>query len=910
MKLWKRIRYLLNREVLDRELQEEMRVHREMAEEKLSQLGTPKEEAHYAAMRTFGNTSLAQEASRAEWTFFFETLVQDIRFGLRMLRQSPGFTAIVVLTLALGIGANTAIFSLINAVALRNLPVPNPQRLVLLQWTARHGPHSSFFARFGGCPSGSGRSSPSPTACSFSYPMFEQVRSMKDIFSGVFSYTPANVALRVDGHLERVRGMYVTGEFFATLGAQAAMGRTLSPNDDATGAEPVIVLSYRYWKSELGGDFSVLGKMATVDLKPFRVAGITSRDFPNLDPGVPVDFWMPFVAQQIVQTHPASRSDEKSLWLYIVARLKPGVNARLAEAALNAMFVPSTTTGPAAIFKPEDAPYITLSSAAEGLSSLRTEYKRPLFVLMTAVGLILLLACANVAGLMLARSSARQKEMAVRNALGAPCLRIVRQLLTESLMLSLAGGVISILFAELAARALVAFLSANSYVPLEIDLGIDARVLGFTFAVSAIVGILFGLAPALRDSRADVAPTLKLSGGPSPTTPRQSAHLSNILVVAQVVISILVLVGAGLLGRTVLNLNAANAGFKTENLLVFDVDMTASGLKFDDPKCDKLNEELQHRFAAIPGVSSASYSESPLLSGGYSETAFRFPGVPASSARSSELLPVGPEFFKTMGIPLIAGRAFTRADFESTVQPKPIIVNQTFARTLFGNANPLGRVVIEGIRKPDETQIVGIVGDTKYESIRSEVAATVFTPHKYGSPTFELRTEGDPKALTSLAREAATQVNPDYLIMQMMTQKEEIDRTIYQERIVATLSALFGLLALTLAAIGLYGLVAYGAARRTHEIGVRMAVGAGRQEVLWLTARLGLVLTLIGVVIGLGVAAGVTKYLQSLLYNVRPTDPWTFIGIAILLVSVATVGCYLPARRAMRVDPMVALRHE
>jgi predicted permease len=522
--------------------------------------------------------------------------------------------------------------------------------------------------------------------------------------------------------------------------------------------------------------------------------------------------------------------------------------------------------------------------------------------------LILLLACANVAGLMLARASARQKEMAVRNALGAPRLRIVRQLLTESLMLSLAGGVIGILFAELAARALVAFLSANSYVPLEIDLGIDARVLGFTFAVSTIVGILFGLAPALRDSRADVAPTLKLSGGP--TTPRQSAHLSNILVVAQVVISILVLVGAGLLGRTVLNLNAANAGFKTENLLVFDVDMTASGLKFDDPKCDKLNEELQHRFAAIPGVSSASYSESPLLSGGYSETAFRFPGEPASSARSSEELPVGPEFFKTMGIPLIAGRAFTRADFESSVQPKPIIVNQTFARTLFGNANPLGRVVIEGIRKPDETQIVGIVGDTKYESIRSEVAATVFTPHKYGSPTFELRTEGDPKALTSLAREAATQVNPDYLIMQMMTQKEEIDRTIYQERIVATLSALFGLLALTLAAIGLYGLVAYGAARRTHEIGVRMALGAGRQEVLWLTARLGLVLTLIGVVIGLGVAAGVTKYLQSLLYNVRPTDPWTFVAIAILLVSVAAVGCYLPARRAMRADPMVALRHE
>jgi predicted permease len=338
--------------------------------------------------------------------------------------------------------------------------------------------------------------------------------------------------------------------------------------------------------------------------------------------------------------------------------------------------------------------------------------------------------------------------------------------------------------------------------------------------------------------------------------------------------------------------------------------MTASGLKFDDPKCDKLNEELQHRFVAIPGVSSGSYSESPLLSGGYSDTAFRFPGEPAPSARSSDLLAVGPEFFETMGIPLIAGRTFTRADFESSAQPQPIVVNQTFARTLFGNANPLGRVVIKGIRKPDETQIVGVVGDTKYESIRSEVAATAFTALKYGSPTFELRTEGDPKALTSLVREAAVRVNPDYLVTRMMTQKEEINSTIYQERLTATLSALFGLLALTLAAIGLYGLVAYGAARRTHEIGVRMALGAGRQEVLWITARLGLVLTLLGVVVGLGVAAGVTKYLQSLLYNVRPTDPWTFAGIAILLVCVAAMGCYLPARRAMRVDPMVALRHE
>jgi predicted permease len=583
-----------------------------------------------------------------------------------------------------------------------------------------------------------------------------------------------------------------------------------------------------------------------------------------------------------------------------------------AQAELNAMFVPITTTGPAAIFKPDDAPRITLPSAANGLASLRTEYKRPLGVLMAAVGLILLLASANVAGLALARSSARQKEMALRNALGAPRLRIVRQLLTESLMLSFAGGSLGILLAEFAAKALVSFLSANSYVPLHIDVGIDWHVFGFTMLVSTVVGILFGLAPALRGSRIDVAPALKLTGGPASPTPPRSSRLSNVLVVAQVVIALLVLVGAGLLGRTVLNLEGANAGFKTGNLLLFNVDMTASGLKIDDPRCDKLNEELQNRFAALPGVSSVSYSIMPLLSGGYSASPFRLPGTPVSSAHTTYVLLVGSRFFETMGIPLVAGRTFTRADFESSAKPKPIVVSRAFTRAFFGDENPLGRRVIEGDPGPDagEWQIIGVVGDTKNESVRSEIEPTAFEPEMYRQTTFELRTQNNPNPIASLVREAASQANPDYLILDMMTQNEEIDRTIYQERLTATLSTLFGLLALTLSVIGLYGLVAYGVARRTHEIGVRMALGAQRQKILWLTARLGLVLTLIGVVIGLAVAAGVTHYLQSLLYGVRPVDSWTFACMSILLGCIAAVACYIPARRAMRVDPMVALRHE
>ncbi len=369
--------------------------------------------------------------------------------------------------------------------------------------------------------------------------------------------------------------------------------------------------------------------------------------------------------------HAPSRTDPKSLWVEVMARLKPGVKANRAEAKLNTIFAPSTTTGPTPLFKADDAPRIKLFSAAEGLASLRTQYSRPLFVLMTAVGLILVLACANVAGLMLVRSSARQKEMAVRNALGAGRWRIVRQLLTESILLSTAGGALGILFAELAAKSLVRFLSVNSYFPLQIDAGVDRHVLAFTLAVSTIVGILFGVAAALRSSRVDVAPTLKL-GGQSGTPPKQSFHLSNILVVAQVAISILVLVGAGLLGRTLVNLETTDAGFNADNLLLFDVDMSASGIPFDDPQLGQLNQELQDRFAALPGVNSASYSSLALLSGGDSLTELHLPGASASPAFDSDTLDVGTGFFETMGIPLLEGRTFARADFETSAEPRPV----------------------------------------------------------------------------------------------------------------------------------------------------------------------------------------------------------------------------------------------
>jgi predicted permease len=906
-----RLRSLFRRREADQELDEELRYHVECKTEEYIARGMTPQEARRAALLEMGGIEKRKEecrdTRRVNW---IQDLLQDVRYGLRILGKSPGFTIVAVLTLALGIGANTAIFSLINAVALRSLPVPNPQQLVLFEWSAQHDPSSDSFARHGSCPVDAQQSSSSVTGCSVSYPMFEQIRSARDVFSGVFAFVRAATTLKINERPGQFWGMYVSGDFFPTLGARAALGRTLQPSDDVPGAAPVVVLSFRYWQTEMGADSTVLGKTALINRQPFRIAGVTDRSFPELDPGVPVDFWLPLASQAVVTPRAAAgRTDPKSFLLEVIARLKPGVTIKRAEAEANAIFVRSAINGPTPVFKADDAPRVMLASAAEGLASLRTEYSSSLFVLMTAVSLILLLACANVASLMLVRSSARQKEMAVRNALGAGRWRIIRQLLTESVLLSAAGGALGILFAELAAKSLVRFLSANSYVPLQIDAGIDRHVLAFTLVASAAVGILFGVAPALRGSRVEVAPTLTL-GGQSGTPPKQSFHLSNVLVVAQVAISILVLVGAGLLGRTLVNLEMTDAGFKTSNLLLFQVDMRASGIPFDDPSLHQLNQELRDRFAALPGVSSASYSLIPLLGNGASGTELNLPGAPASSAFDSDLLDVGPGFFETMGIPLLEGRTFARADFETPGEPRPVVINRTLARKLFGQDDPLGRVIIRGQRQPSQTQVIGVVGDTKYQSLRKEVQPTMFTLDKYGSPTFELRTQGDPKALISMVGDAVGQVNHDFLILRMMTQSEQIDRTIYEERLIAALSILFGLLALALACIGLYGLVAYGVVRRTHEIGVRMALGAQRRQILQLTVIPGLLLTLLGIVVGLSVAAGVTRYLASLLYGVRPVDPWTFGGISILLGIVAAGACYVPARRATRVDPMVALRHE
>jgi predicted permease len=638
----------------------------------------------------FGGVESAKESYRDRRGIpLLERLWQDIRYALRILRKSPGFTTVAVITLALGIGVNTALFSVMDAIALRSLPVPDPQQLVLLRWKARSGPNTyhSYFYR--GCPGGTRETTVGSSGCSFSYPMFEQLHAEQSVFSGISAFATRPEDVSINGSASQLNGAFVSGEFFPTLQARASLGRLIDPLDDVPGAQPVIVLGYAYWQARLGADPNVIGKTAVVNRVPVRIVGVAQPGF-QLDPGIPMDFWLPLAAQPEVDPVLPSRTAPNSLWLFLMARLKPGVKPVQAAAAVDAAFLPGTTTGGNAIFKPGDAPPIVLQNAAEGLSSLRDEFSAPLLLLLIAVVLILSIACANVAGLMLAKSSIRQREMALRRTLGATRWRIIRQLLTESVLLSAAGGALGILLAQVGARSLTAFLSANWFSPLQIDVAIDWHVLSFTLIVSVVVGLLFGLAPALRSSRVDVTPSLK-EGGSQWATARRSLLVNKTLVLAQVAISVVVLDGAALLVRTLVNLENVKVGFETRNILIFNVDMTLSGYKpSGDPRSYRAETQIRDRLASMPGVSSASYSALPLLSGSNIDSQFNPPGRPRSDTFDVDELPVGPRFFETMRIPLIAGRALTQAHFESSAKPEPLVVNQAFASKFFGTQNPLG----------------------------------------------------------------------------------------------------------------------------------------------------------------------------------------------------------------------------
>lgn len=835
-------------------------------------------------------------------------LWQDLRFALRMLRKSPGFTVVAILTLALGIGANTAIFSLLNAVMLQSIPVRNPEQLMVLRWSAHGRPQDSGNGSFGDCP-WTNWTDNFAGGCSFSYPAFQLIRSHELGFSSVAAFAgPARVDLTGNGTANMAGAELVSGDYFQTLGVPAALGRTIQPDDAQEGAAAVAVLSYAYWQGAFGGDSHVVGRTVKLDGVPFTIVGVADASFTRLTPGHTYDMWVPLSQAKPPLWAPGS-TDGHNWWLVVIGRLKPGTTRQQAQTVASLLFRDTLVADK--MFKAEDQPEVAAIPAQKALAGIRTQLGlgQPLIILMTAVAILLLVSCANVAGLMLARATTREREMAVRLALGAGRTRLIRQLLTESVMLAFAGAALGVMIAYWGAAALTAFFSANSYSSVAINSSPDATVLGFTIAVAALTGILFGLAPALRSSRVNVGPVLKenagsISGGSFGS--RRRFGLGNALVVAQVALSVIVLAGAGLVVRSLANLENINPGFDTHNLLQFAIDPSLTGY-YKTEQMGPLYRELQRKLSALPGVQAVSYGGT-LLDGGLWTDDVKIEGRADKGTVRSQMLAVGSDFFTTMKIPLLAGRTLTAQDMSST-QPVAV-VNRAFVEKFLDKREPLGLHFGDDDPKDPQYEIVGVVGDTKYEDLRDEIRPTAFVPLKEGEAHFALRTAINPQALIPAVRKTVSELDNNLPLYEVKTQTERIERLLFSERMVARLASLFGLTALALACIGLYGLLAYEVARRTREIGIRSALGAQRRDVLALIGRQGLALVICGALLGLAGALGVTRLLASLLYGVTPSDPLTFAGVCLLLMLVAATACYIPARRAMRVDPMVALRYE
>jgi len=854
---------------------------------------------------------------------------RDVIYGLRLLAKNRGFAAVAVLTLALCIGANTAIFSVINTVMFKALPVRDPNHLMLLEWTMRSGPKLHSHSSYGDCDNQ--RQGAGQHGCSLSKPFLDEVLehgpfSSLAEFAGGGPMTVSGI-----GGVHRANPQYVSGDYFRALGVGASLGRVLIPTDDNAGAPAVVVLTYGYWQRQFGADPSIVGKTLDLNGAPFTVVGVADAGFAYLTPGNVRDFSVALRQRrnlQVGRKWTPSQEDAGSWWIVSAGRLKPGISVAAAESQLTSMFAYNLLHAEKPIAKAEDRPAIKLLPAQTGLTGLRGRISTMLYVLMIAVAIVLLIGCANVAGLLLARGAARQKEIAVRLALGASHARLVRQLLTESLTLSLMGGALGILLAYWGARGLVDFALNHADSWFQFSADIDWRVLGFTLAATLLTGLLFGIAPAMRSMRIDLTPALKDTAGG--LGGRQGRfRLGNILVVAQVALTVVVMAGAGLVVRTLQNLRSLDPGFAADNLLTFEVDATLTGYKGE--RMAAFYRDLRDRFAAIPGVTAVSYSSSILLSGSLWSTDFHLPGTPPKSTKTADYMPVGPQFFETMKIPVLRGRKFKPEEYELTARTEadkqarasvaePVIVNDAFVHAYFPNVNPIGQPFgayvpgVNGDPSPDETasagwQIVGVVRDAKYESLRSSIAPTIYVPASEGG-SFELRSSRDPMAVAPDVRDVVRQADKDIPVVNIRTQTEMIERQLFQERLVARLASLFGLVALLLAAIGLYGLLAHEVTRGTREIGIRVALGAPSGQVLGPVVRQGVVLAAFGLAIGAAASLAVTRLLGSMLFEVKPGDPVTLIGVSLLLMLVALAACYIPARRASHVDPLVALRHE
>ena len=893
--VWRRLRWLLHRGQFERELEEEMRHHLEMKGGETTQ---------------FGNVTLLKEDSRAMWTGTFrEQFGQDVRYGLRAMAGNKLFTTMAVLSLALGIGANTAIYSFMDAIMLRALPVQHPEQLVLLNWHAKAQP--AVIHSFDG--GGHQDAKTGFTSSYLPYPAVEFLDSKSSVLSDLFGFTYAgrnavifrNAAALADGQ-------YVTGRYFTGLGMLPAAGRLIDSEDDRVGATPVAVLAWDYWRQRFAGDAAVVGQTILIDTLPYTIAGVAQPGFRGLSPERIADFFMPLHS---IPKATMRLTDPHYYWIAAMGRLRNGVSLTQAQAALSTSFHQFVVSTAQTEKERADLPEILLQEGGSGIDSLRRRYSRPLTLLIAMTGLILLIACANIASLLLARATARRREIAVRLSLGAGRWRIIRQLLTESLLLSFLGGVLVVAVA-LPGMRLIFWLLASGNTDFSIQPALDWHILGFTLALAFATGILFGVVPAVQTTSVEVTPALKESRAGALHGRGKRFTPGRALVVAQIALSLILVIAAGLFVRTLANLESTELGFNRDHTLL--VTMAAKGSGYKDAALIRFYDDLLDRFRSIPGVSDASLSDFPLVGGSVSAAGVRIPGLPVAGGEAARaaLMPVGASFFTTMKIPVLMGREFDRRDSADSV---PVgVVNEMFAKKYFAGINPLGPHFGVGTRggKSDDIEIVGVVKNARHDSLRHDTPPIAFIPYSQNHlfivnlVTFELRTVGNPLIFANSVRRIVQEKDPRVPIYNITTQSAQIDRTIGKERTFADLCACFALLALAISCVGLYGTMAYAVARRTGEIGIRVALGAQRRRVMWMVLREVFALSSIGLAIGLAAALSMTRFVESFLFGMKPNDPLAIsLSVAVLACAALAAG-YAPAWRASRIDPMVALRHE
>ena len=913
------VRAVVRRDRLEAEMDAELASHLDYLTADLIRAGYAPDEARRRARIALGAVTVTKEEMRAELGLrWWDALRADVRYGARMLLKSPGFTVVAATSLALAIGANATIFSVAKQLLYERLDVPHAADLRLLSWTGteKHVAVHSIWGDYDPLPGGR------VTSTAFSYPAYKQLQAQNHVLDDVFAFKRMGMIATIGEDAQRVRTEMVSGNYFAALEVQPQLGRTIQPADDAVpGQGTVVVISDALWTRAYDRSPAVLGQTVKLNNVFFTIVGVSAKGFTGAkDVQLPVDFFVPLSTQPLVFPRPGDGSlfvSSRRWWVNVMGRAKPGVSDASAQAELDgelAAIVRATMP----VRPNEDLPRMDLRDGSRGLFEQRRQFARPMAVLMTLVGFVLLLACANVANLMLARGTQRSREMGVRLALGAGRGRIVRQMLVESLMLATLGGAGG-LFAGYLGRSAIPKMLETPWENAGFQIHFDWAVFAFTAGITIATGVLFGIAPALAAARAEVTQGLKDTA--KTTTRRRKGFSGKALVGFQIALSTLLVIGAGLFLRTLAGLSSVALGFQSDHLLIAEIDPPAG--RYPAGKDIALHQRIEQAFAGVPGVIAVAPAQDVYINEDRSATDFLPAGETynASQSQGEDYNVVGNQFFNALRIPIVAGRAFGEQDTANS--PKVAVINQSLARSRFPGQNPIGKRFVtdphesdggDGVLAQNSIEIVGVCGDTKYMNLRDEPPPQFFLPYvqqsSVGGMAYEIRTSVKPETVVTALRGIVRQVDPDLGLVKVRTQDEQIESALQQERLFVTLTSGFGLLALALACVGIYGVMAYQVANRTNEIGIRLALGAQPGQVRGMILRESTGLASAGVIVGVAAALGLTRLVKSMLYGIEAWDPLTMICGVLILMAVALAASWIPARRAAGVQPMEALRHE